>query len=371
MSIGNGSMREGRASRARAAANERFLQAVKMSPMTGLAERLAPPESVPYPGAHLGLRWRPIIASDAAGVAHLFREVENHDRAIHRTSAAEIADMIEGHGRYDVVDTVVGLDAEGHPTAVATVRVHAGVPDMAVAVVNAFIAPHWRGRGLGRALLYWQDGRARQMLMEIYGKDSLVPAMVMNLVDSHMTDRRRLYIAAGFYARRTFQVMYREIEGSEEPIPPRGDYRIVPWSQIPIDALHALHLEVFTDHFWPQMSQVWWDEALDELDIRWSFVALDAEGAPVGYAAVGRPVDRWIAEGRTEAYVSLLGVARDHRGGGLTSALLASVVAAVATSGVSRVGLDVDTAGASNAHAIYEHLGFVDERSIVYYTIDH
>lgn len=339
--------------------------------MTGLAERLAPPASVPYPGAHLGLRWRPLIASDGGAVAELVRRVEASDNAIHRTSAAEVADMMEGRSGVDVLDTAVGLDSDDHVVAVATVRVETSVEDMAVAVVNAFISPHWRGRGLGRSLLYWQDGRARQLLVAHFGADSEVPAAITNIVDSHMTDRRRLYIAGGFHATRNFAVMYREIEGSETAPSPRGGYTVVPWHEVPESAVRALHMEVFRDHYWPEMRGVWWDQALSELDRRWSFVALDPQGRPAGYAAVGRPVERWLAEGRTEAYIELIGVDRSHRGSGLTSALIGAAVEAAARSGVARIGLDVDTTGASHAHAIYEHLGFIDDRSQVYYAIEH
>ena len=171
--------------------------------MTGLAQRLTPPGSVPYPGNHLGLRWRPMIGRDAPAVYALISLIEDDDNAIRRTSVDDIADMMEGENGRDWVDTIVGLDAKRNICAVASVRVLRGIHEAATAVVSAFIHPHWRGRGVGRALLYWQDGRARQMLVEAFGAESEVPASISNLVDAHMTDRRRLYIAAGFFAKRT------------------------------------------------------------------------------------------------------------------------------------------------------------------------
>ncbi|MDC4233181.1 GNAT family N-acetyltransferase [Actinomyces sp. B33] len=338
--------------------------------MTGLAERLAPPESVPYPGEHLGLRWRTFTASDAPAVFDLIRSVEHADSSFRRTGAGEIADMIEGRFGRDWVDTIIGLDADRRICAVGIVRVLRAVDDGAHAVINAFIHPHWRGRGIGRALLYWQDGRARQMLVEAFGGQSPIPASIANFVDAHMTDRRRLYIAAGFYAKRTFQVMYRELTGGEIMPQARHGYRVVGWDDAPIDRVRDIHLRAFRDHFHSQMSPVWWDEAMNELDPRWSFIALSPEGEPVGYCLTGRPADRWAATGRTEAYVSLLGVDRDHRGKSLARVLLESSAAAAAANGMTRIGLDVDTLSASNAHGIYEHLGFVDDQAEVYYTID-
>lgn len=339
--------------------------------MTGLAQRLQPPTTVAFPGAHLGLRWRRLIPSDGPGIAELARVVEKADDAIHRISPATIADLMEGaHGK-DLIDTIVGVDGEGVIGAVASVRVLRSVDEMAVAVVNALIHPRWRGRGLGRALLFWQDGRARQLLVEYFGADNSIRAQIMNTVDSHMTDRRRLYIAAGFYAKRTFAIMYREIEGSETPPIPKHGYRIVPWQDVDSREAHSLHSSVFLNHYWPEMRNCWWEEAMDECEPRWSFGVVAPEGQLAGYLIGSRPADRWVATGRPEAYISLIGVSAEHQGKGIVRLLLGAAVAAAAESGMSRIGLDVDISSPNNAHSIYEHFGFVDERSEVYYAIEH
>lgn len=338
--------------------------------MTRLADRLQVPHTAPFPGSHLGLRWRSFRASDAAEVADLIREVEAADEAIHRSTVSTVADMMEGARGADLVDSVVGVDAEAHIVAVASVRVLGDVTEAAIAIVNAVIAPHWRGRGLGRALLYWQDARARQLLVARFGADCELPASVMNIVDAHMTDRRRLYIAAGFYARRTFMTMYRELEGGEVVPPVRAGQCIVPLAEVPLAKVGALHEEVFRDHFLPPMRMRWWQEAVDELDHRWSFVALDEAGEPAGYCIGTRPVLRWVATGRQEAYISLLGVRGDQRGRGLTSALIGRAVAEASRLGMGRIGLDVDIDNPHGAHAMYEHLGFVDDRAEVFYTVD-
>ncbi|RRC96302.1 GNAT family N-acetyltransferase [Schaalia canis] len=339
--------------------------------MTGLAQRLQPPASVAYPGAHLGLRWRQLIPSDGPGIAELARVVEDADEAIHRISPAQIADLMEGKQGEDLIDTIVGVDGEGVIGAVASVRVLRSVEEMAVAVVNALIHPRWRGRGLGRALLFWQDGRARQLLVEHFGADNPIRAQIMNTVDSHMTDRRRLYIAAGFFAKRTFAIMYREIEGSETTPPVKHGYSLLPWNDVNVQEAHLLHREVFTHHYWPEMRDRWWAEAMDECEPRWSFGVVDSKGKLAGYCICARPAERWAATGRTEAYVSLIGVGPEHQGKGLVRSLLGAAVAAAARSGMNRIGLDVDISSPSNAHGIYEHFGFVDERSEVYYAIEH
>ena len=223
---------------------------------------------------------------------------------------------------------------------------------------------------MGRALLYWQDGRARHMLVETFGAESDVPVSISNLVDAHMTDRRRLYIAAGFFAKRIYRVMYRDLAGGEVAPQARHGYRIVPWSQVPQEQIRAIHMEAFQQAFRSPLRALWWDDAMNHFDPRWSFVAVDSEGEVVGYAMTGRPAQRWVATGRSEAYIYLLGVAEAHRGRSVASALVGNAVAAASASGASRIGLDVDMSSPDRAHSIYEHLGFVDEAAEVYYTID-
>lgn len=339
--------------------------------MTSLAERLSPPDTAVYPGSHLGLKWRPIIASDGAAIAALTREVEDYEDSFHRLSASDIADLMEGANGIDLLDTIVGVDAEGNIGAVASVRILRELKDQAVAQLKALVHPHWRGRGLGRALLFWQEARARQLLVEEFGADCELPAQIMNIVDAHMTDRRRLYIAAGFYAKRTFSIMYREVDGSESYPKLHNGYSIVSWNDVNLDQARRLHMDVFTDHFWPQMRGRWWDEAMTNTDPRWSFAVQDSKGNLAGYCVVGRPAERWAATGKSEAYVELIGVSPEHRGQGLVRVLLGHAIASVAKAGITRIGLDVDMLSSAKAHDIYEHFGFIDHRAEVYYTIDY
>ena len=89
----------------------------------------------------------------------LILEIEDHDHAIHRTSLRDVADMIAGCTETDWLDVIVGLDAQRTIVAIASVRVMGNLDGVATAIVNAFVHPHWRGRGIGRSLLYWQDAR--------------------------------------------------------------------------------------------------------------------------------------------------------------------------------------------------------------------
>lgn len=164
--------------------------------------------------------------------------------------------------------------------------------------------------------------------------------------------------------------MYRDLAGGEVAPQPRHGYRVLPWTQVPQEQVRAIHMEAFQQSFRSPLRALWWDDAMNHFDPRWSFVAVDSEGDVVGYAMTGRPAQRWVATGRPEAYIYLLGVAEAHRGRSVATALVGHTVAAASASGVSRIGLDVDMSSPDGAHNIYEHLGFVDEAAEVYYTID-
>ena len=338
--------------------------------MTGLAERLKPPAVVSFPGAHLGLRWRSLIPSDLGAVAELIRQVEKEDDAIYRTSSQEIADLALGRRAASPLEVIVGIAQDRDIVALGSVKILTGITEAAVAIVNAVIHPSWRGRGVGRSLLHWQDGRARHMLVEYFGADSELDASIANWVDGHMTDRRRLYIAAGFYAKHMFQVMYRDLEGSERLGPVPEGITIRPVSEVSFFELHAVHSDVFRDHPLMEARDYWWNRVLEDYEERWAFVALTEHGQVAGYCLAGRPAESWIARGRLEAYINTIGVPQNHRGQGIASALISAATHACARDGMNRVGIDADLRSPTHAQAVYEHLGFVNDRTRVFYSID-
>ncbi|UFU01621.1 GNAT family N-acetyltransferase [Ruania suaedae] len=138
---------------------------------------------LPVPGRHLGLRWRPLETADEDGVRMLLTRVLAVDRGCH-PAPAELSPRLLADGGCDLeTDSLAGFDPGGVLRAVATVR-RTG----AVAHLAAELEPSWRGRGIGRALLRWQDARAR----------GLGAARTEIVVDEQLIGRRRLCAAAGY-----------------------------------------------------------------------------------------------------------------------------------------------------------------------------
>lgn len=327
---------------------------------------MGPREAVPYPGEHLGLRWRPLRAGDAGDVLALVRLVEANDRPHRTVSPCEIADVLEGGRGEEVLESIVGLDADGRLQAIASVRVPR-TPDVAVARVGAAIAPHWRGRGVGRALLYWQEGRVRQLLIDVHGADSELPVLVTGVVDSHLSDRRRLYIAAGFFALRTLTVYERELYAAPAAPPPAG-YRIEGWrADLAVPALAAHRSAFGEDAEMEARSLERWRRAGEQLEPRWSLVAFGPDGSLAGYLLGVRPVAAWVRHGRLEAGFALLGVLPDHRGRGVGAALVRGGLERAATAGMTWASAEVDAKGSPAASAIFAGAGFIPQGSEVVY----
>ena len=237
-----------------------------------------------------------MIGRDAPAVYALISLIEDDDNAIRRTSVEDIADMMEGGERSRLGGYDVGLDANRNICAVASVRVLRGIHEAATAIVSAYIHPHWRGRGRGSSPSVLAGQSCPPDAGRVVRRESDVPVSISNLVDAHMTDRRRLYIAAGFFAKRIYRVMYRDLAGGEVAPQARHGYRIVPWSQVPQEQIRAIHMEAFQQAFRSPLRALWWDDAMNHFDPRWSFVAVDSEGEVVGYAMTGRPAQRWVAD---------------------------------------------------------------------------
>ncbi|MCS4484439.1 GNAT family N-acetyltransferase [Gleimia sp. 6138-11-ORH1] len=337
-----------------------------------LEDRLSPLAAVPLPKTHLGLVWKHLDIADLAEVTQLIRRCEAHDQALHSVGDQRLATFGEFSLGKIPAEAIVGRDNTGQVQAFAAVEIQIPDIDLARAEVVAFIAPQYRGRGIGRAVLKWQESKSRQLFVASLGADSHLDVRLANLVDAHLTDRRRLYTAAGFRPIRTFDVMYFEFSSKEVELAyPQDGYQIKPWSQVAEIQLQNLHDEAFKEH-WGTTEEIrsWWSLSRPALDPRWSLVALSPSGELAGYIMVCRNPERWMQVKRTEAYVELLGVSPQARAHGIGKALLTHAMRAVQASGISAIGLDVDKDNSNGARSFYERLGFRSVGEQIYFALD-
>lgn len=338
---------------------------------TPIADRADAPTALDLPPAHLELSWRALQVRDADALYALISAVEAADRAPARTSRAEVGEIFDGAWKDLQRDSIGGFDERGVLRAYAVVEVRPGDARTVRAFLTGGVDPAWRGRGLGRAVLAWMEGRGRQKLVET-GKD--LPARLAAYVEEGARDQRRLYAAAGFSPIRWYTDMRRDLA---LPIPasrtPHG-IRVVRWSAELDEATRLAHNDAFVDHWGtePQTAESW---ARHDAHFApsWSFLALDASASEpyvVGYLLSGRYEQDWEAQGFTCGYTNLLGVRREWRGRGLAGLLLARAMQAYKRSRMAYACLGVDTANPTGAHGLYARMGYEPTHGSVLYSVE-
>ena len=339
--------------------------------MEPIAERADAPGVLDLPPAHLELAWRALQIADAPALFGLIQAIEAADNPPQRESYEEVVELFEGSWKDLERDSLGGFDVHGTLRAYAVVEVRPGDTRTVRAFLRGAVHPDWRGRGLGRAVLTWMEGRGRQKLAES-GKD--LPARLATFVEERARDQRRLYAAAGFSPIRWYTQMRRDLS---RPLPevdaPQG-VRVVPWSVELDEQVRLAHNETFADHWGsePQTPETWKQHGSHFVP-RWSFVALDSsEGQDevAGYLLSGRYEQDWPVLGYTCGYTDLLGVRQAWRGKSVAVALLASAMSAYRADGMEYACLSVDTANPTGAYGLYEKLGYEATHGEVLYSVE-
>lgn len=163
-----------------------------------LVDRLGEYSTAPIPPAHLGLTFKPITHADIPAIKKLIIDAELHLPPQRSTTETELKMVTDFIFESPYADGLCGFDKNQVLQSFTAVYIHDGNFRQARADLFASTHPTWRGKGVGRFLLKWQDIRARQLLIEKYGKDCNYPVLIRNSVDGEALERRRLYTAAGF-----------------------------------------------------------------------------------------------------------------------------------------------------------------------------
>ena len=263
-------------------------------------------------------------------------------------------------------DTRVALDSGGAIVGFAEVW---DVDDPHVKVhCSGYVDPEHRGRGIGTALMAWEEARALQAV-------ALAPAdarVTLNCGElANESAGRELIEASGFRAVRCYRRMV--IELTAKPSEPRWPQGVTVRSFDPTrDVERALQAsrDAFSDH-WGHVETPYeleldqwrhWIDGDKDFDPSVWFLA-EAGGSIVGQTLC------WTtrSEGRDFGWIYIVAVAREWRRRGLATALLTNAFRALYDRGKTRVGLAVDSASLTGANRLYERAGMkVARESIAY-----
>jgi ribosomal protein S18 acetylase RimI-like enzyme len=218
------------------------------------------------------------------------------------------------------------------------------------------VAPAHRGRGIGRALLQWQQRRALQQLAT---SSKTLPGMIVVAADERATAATRAITRAGFIPDRFFQTLARPTQqpianGSVVP-----GITIAPWSAGYSRPAHAARDSAFRNHGSSQpMSEEQWDSMLNMSTAApvHSFVAVDGAERVVGVLLTLLGAED--EESGSSGYVWVLGVVPEMRRQGIATALLTAHLRSLAVAGIDRSVLDVATDTPGAGIELFDGLGY-------------
>lgn len=330
--------------------------------LASLEERLHPPAHALTPASHLGLTWRRASVGDLAALDSLVRITEDDNAVVRRTPTDQLKSLLGEAEEARYADGIVGIDARGIIQAFGAVRLYREDREVARAELFAATMPKWRGRGIGRALLTWQDARARQLLIDHWGADSRLPARISNVVEAHQRDRRQLYAAAGFTPSSLIGVYRHQLDHFSQC----SCEGIRPIADVDLSVVEQLHARASRD-VGASAAQAarWWRRVAESLDPDLSLVH-DGDGGIDAYALVCRHSTTWLAGVDADASI-------ESYGPGLSApvmALLTCVMHAAHSAGLAGLSTEAPVATLTDRSPELQKLGFSAIGVRMVYTID-
>lgn len=248
------------------------------------------------------------------------RAVEDADDPSERYTPEDLHDeLLDGSWKDPDRDSILGLDDEGTARAFGHVELPPGDRRTIRAFCWGGVDPQWRGRGIGRELLAWQERLARA---RIAAAPHPAPGRILVHVGDHVTPTVRLLERAGFARMRVYLELTRPLDGSLPPVGVQDGLRLVPYDPSLSEQVRLAHNEAFAEH-WNSESRSpedWERRSVGGRYFRpeWSFVVLDGEEV-AGYCLTSAYEPDWHAQGYTAGWTDVLGVrhAWRRRGGGL------------------------------------------------------
>jgi mycothiol synthase len=312
---------------------------------------------------------RPIEKSDAADWAALLDDVQRTDQNGENYDAEDLVEELSDP-QLDAERDTIGLWADGVLVATGVVRWRKNLIDVDRLNADGAVRPGWRRRGLGRALMSWMAGRARE-LHEEHHPDVAEAELNAGAVSTN-SGAGALFAELDFEEARYFFEMKRPFETPLPAVEVPDGLRLVPFGPEYDEALRLVHNEVFLDHWGstPSDENSWkvWVTGSRAFRAGISFLLLDGQQI-VAYATSFEYEADTAATGIREVYVGQVGTIRSHRKRGLAAVVLSAVMHEAERTGFRRASLGVDADNPTGALGLYERLGFQQKSKWITYRL--
>jgi GNAT superfamily N-acetyltransferase len=229
--------------------------------------------------------------------------------------------------------------------------------------LTGHVAPAWRRRGIGRAILRWTEERQRQVARE--QTESSLHLFQVSAQDSEQ-GMAELLLSEGYAVVRRWYQMTRPLNGEIPDAPLPEGLEVRPATPDHYRQIWKAEVEAFRDHWGfaePPASayEQWLEDPVAMMPELWQ-IAWDGD-------QVAGQVRSFInhkenaEQGRLRGYTEDISVRRPWRRRGLAQALILRSLHILQKQGMTEAALGVDTENVSGALRLYERCGFRPARS--------
>lgn len=307
-----------------------------------------------------GLQWRPATTEDLDNWAGLIARTAAVEHPVWFEKRGDLLHVLQSTKNDPRSNTLLGIDTNGVARAYGRITKN---PEGDKATGMGCVDPEWQRRGIGSAVLAWQEAQTRIRFQTdtAAGHTTAPPRLRVQTEEQH-SHQAALFLSSGYGIVRWFNEMHRPLSA---PAPETRLYDGLELRTLDAslhEAVRLAHNDAFRDHWGSEpRDEESWRFTMEEPTARhdWSAVVIDAStGEVAGYQLASHDPDAAVDRGFKEGYTELLGVRRAYRGKGIAQALLAEAMNRFKAAGMDVASLDVDSANPKGALALYLGMGY-------------
>ncbi|MCZ6689150.1 MAG: GNAT family N-acetyltransferase [Planctomycetota bacterium] len=323
--------------------------------------------ALPVVPAVVGLKFRQFRGeSDLPLLTRVIDACRDEDGLVRVFSPEDLAQQVARQANIDPLEDYVVAEVEGAVVAWGSADYRQEVDGAWVFYLSAWVVPAWRRRGIGRAILRWQEERMRERATRIQDTG---PRFLQGWAWESQSAKNELLVSEGYSPFSFYAYMVRPTledipdtslpDGIEvRPVRPEH-YRTIFESENEAFRDHPGHSEGTENDFDAFTKEPTFDPSL------WRVAWDGDEVAGMVRSFIREPENAEF--GRKRGYAESISVRRPWRRKGVARALLGMSLHALQERGMEEAALEVSLANPNEALTLYESVGFEVTKKITSY----